>query len=287
MFESLGRREQDVAREILRQYPVSALCTVATLAERSCVSTATVLRLVQRLGLGGYGAFQEAVKHDVTALLESPSERLSAHDPADDADGSFLTHMTASVARNIQQGHDPVLDADFRQVIGLLANPRHKILCIGGHHSRHVAALLADYLGLLRDRVQYVDGHPNGWARHLLEMNAQSVVIAIDIRRYQRSLLRFAGLAADRGAHVVAISDSWATKDLFSAETLLSLPSASPSPMDSHCGQLVLAEALVGGLAGHMGTPLHKRLKLGEALDCTEPDQFSDLQEPPIPETRP
>lgn len=275
MFATLGRREQDVAREILRQYPVSALCTVAGLAERSKVSTATVLRLVHRLGLRGYGAFQEAVKSDVTALLESPSQRLSAQPAETGVEGAFLARMLGRVAQNIQHGVDPVMEADFRRAVALLANPKHRITCIGGHRSCHVAALFGDYLGLLRDRVQVIQGQAGGWARPLLEIDAQSVVVVIDIRRYQPSLLRFAGLAAERGAHVVAISDIWAKKELFSAEILLRMPSSSPSPMDSHCGQLALLEALVGALAEDMGAPLLDRLSLGETLDCTDSDRFT------------
>lgn len=270
MFESLGRREQDVAREILRQYPISALCTVATLAERSNVSTATVLRLVQRLDLSGYGAFQESVKADVSRLLETPLQRLSAQSHDAKPDGTLLSQLLDSTARQLQQCHDKVMDSDFRSAVALLANPRHRIYCAGGHRSRHVAALLTEYLGLLRPHVQLVEGPSEGWSRYLLEMNAQTVLIATDIRRYQSSLLRFGSLASERGAHVIAISDAWAEKQNFGAELLFRMPSSSPSPIDSHCGQLLLAEALVGGVAGEIGPSLQDRLRLGEELSCMQ-----------------
>ncbi len=270
IFSELGRREQDVAREILRQYPISALCTVATLAERANVSTATVLRLVQRLNLNGYGAFQETVKADVSNLLETPLERLSAQSVAAEPDDTLLSELLNNTAHQLQKCGDPVMDADFRNAIALLAQPKHNIYCAGGHRSRHIAALLTEYLGLLRPNVQFVDGPPESWARHLLEMNAQTVLIVTDIRRYQPSLQRFGVLAAEQGAHVIAISDLWADKRSFGAELLFRMPSASPSPIDSHCGQLLLAEALVGGLAKEIGPSLHDRLEKGEALSCKQ-----------------
>lgn len=268
LFESLGRREQDVAREILRQYPVSALCTVATLAERSNVSTATVLRLVQRLGLNGYGAFQEAVKADVSELLETPLQRLSAQKRNAEQHGSLLSELLDSTARQLRQCDDPVMNADFQTAVALLANPKSHIYCAGGHRSRHVAALLTEYLGLLRPHVQFVEGPSEGWPRYLLEMNARSVLIVADIRRYQPSLQHFGKLAAERGASVIAISDAWADRKSFGAELLFRMPSSSPSPIDSHCGQLLLAEALVGGLANEIGPSLYERLELGESLSC-------------------
>ena len=270
IFETLGRREQDVAREILRQYPLSALSTVAALAERSSVSTATVLRLVQRLNLNGYGEFQEAVKSDVARLLETPLERLSAQTahPAP-KEGSLLSDLLVRTAHQLQNCHDPVMDADFRTAIALLADPKNRIYCAGGYRSRHIAALLTEYLGLLRPNVQLVEGPSEGWQRYLLEMNSRTVVCVTDIRRYQPSLLKFSSLASAQGAHVIAISDAWADRRNFGAEVLFRMPSASASPIDSHCGQLLLAEALVGGLASKIGPPLHERLALGETLSCT------------------
>jgi DNA-binding MurR/RpiR family transcriptional regulator len=271
LFETLGRREQDVAREILRQYPLSALSTVAALAERSSVSTATVLRLVQRLDLNGYGEFQEAVKSDVARLLETPLQRLSAQTahPSAQEEGSLLSELLVRTAHQLQNCHDPVMDADFQTAIALLADPKNRIYCAGGHRSRHVAALLTEYLSLLRPNVQLVEGPPEGWQRYLLEMNNRTVVCVTDIRRYQPSLLRFSSLASAQGAHVIAISDAWADRRDFGAEVLFRMPSASASPIDSHCGQLLLAEALVGGLASKIGPPLHERLALGETLSCT------------------
>lgn len=284
IFESLGRREQDVAREILRQYPISALCTVATLAERSNVSTATVLRLVQRLDLNGYGAFQDAVKSDVARLMETPLQRLSVQTPQAGPGGSLLSEHFNSTAQQLQKCHDPVMDSDIHSALTLLADPKNRIYCAGGHRSRHVAALLTEYLGLLRTNVQFVEGPPEGWQRYLLEMNARTVLIVADIRRYQPSLLRFSTLAGRQGARVIAISDEWAEQKEFGAEILFRMPSSSPSPIDSHCGQLLLSEALVAGLASRIGPPLHARLELGEALNCVKTDSC-DHQSDTAPET--
>ncbi|UOA16487.1 MurR/RpiR family transcriptional regulator [Sulfitobacter dubius] len=279
LFESLGRREQDVAREILRQYPLSALCTVSALAERSNVSTATVLRLVQRLDLNGYGGFQEAVKSDVARLLETPLQRLSAQTARPDQEGSLLSELLNRTSQQLQNCHDPVMDADFETATALLADTKNRIYCAGGRHSRHIAALLTEYLGLLRPNVQLVEGPSEGWQRYLLEMNSRTVLCVTDIRRYQPSLLRFSNLAAKQGARVIAISDAWADRHDFGAEVLFRMPSASPSPIDSHCGQLLLAEALIGGLAKKIGPPLQERLALGETLSCVDTGAYNSQSE--------
>ncbi len=273
LFEGLGRQEKSVAREILRDYPLSALNTVAALAEQSGASTATVLRLVQRLGYGAYGAFQEAVKEDLNRMLQSPSDRLAAPQRVGEDDGAaFVTRMFERTGRSLAGCVDPVMEADFRQVVELLADPKRSLYCIGGRYGRHLAGLQADYLGVLRAGVQLADGQPDGWSRLLIDIGPRAVVLVIDIRRYQRTVRRFAELAKQRGATVVLITDLWAAARDYAADFTFRLPTSSPSLMDSYAAPLVLVEALVGAVAVQLGTELHDRLALCEAMDCVESD---------------
>lgn len=55
----LSGREARAARHLLANYPVAGLTTVADFADQSGVSTATILRLVRRLGFTIYADFQE------------------------------------------------------------------------------------------------------------------------------------------------------------------------------------------------------------------------------------
>lgn len=277
-YAELGKQEKSVARAILKDYPVSALSTVAALAGSAGVSTATVLRLVNRLGYETYGQFQEAVKRDLNTLLQGPSERFEA---APDDGGSFHRAMFAQVAGNLRDGARGILEADFRDVVELLADPRRTTYCIGGRYSRYVAHLFADYLGVLRDKVHLADGQPDGWSRLLVDMDQRSTVVVFDIRRYQRTVRRFAALAKERGAKLVVVTDTWADRATFEADYTFQLPTASPSLMDSFAAPLVLAESLIGALAIRLKESLKERLALCEALDCVETNL--DLAWPGIP----
>ncbi len=277
-YADLGKQEKSVARAILKDYPVSALSTVAALADSAGVSTATVLRLVNRLGYEAYGQFQEGVKRDLNTLLQSPSDRF---DPSPEPDGSFHRQMFQRVAANLGEGSRGVLEADFNDVVALLADPRRSTYCIGGRYSRYVAGLFADYLGVLRDKVHLADGQPDGWSRLLVDVDARSTIVVFDIRRYQRTVGRFAALARQRGARLVVITDTWADKAQFDADYTFQLPTASPSLMDSLALPLVLAESLVGALAQRLNVSLKERLALCEALDCVETNL--DLAWPGIP----
>ncbi len=265
-FDALGKQEKAVARALLRDYPVSALSTVAALAEAASVSTATVLRLVNRLGYETFGVFQDAVKQDLKTLLQSPSDRFAV--PQEDKD--FRQSLFEKAAENLLEGAKTTLDADFRDVVDLLADPKRRIYCIGGRYSRHIANLFVDYLGVLRDQVRFVEGQPDGWSRYLIDIGPQSVVVAIDIRRYQRTLRRFASLAKGRGAKLVVITDLWADRTHFDGDYELRLPGSSPSLMDSLAPPLVMVEALTGAVAVKLAQSIRGRLADCEALDCVE-----------------
>ncbi len=266
VFEALGKQEKNVARAVLRDYPVSALSTVAALAESASVSTATVLRLANRLGYDTFGGFQDAVKRDLKTLLQSPSDRFAA--PAESED--FCQRAFQQTAENLIEGAKATLDADFRDVVALLADPRRSTYCVGGRYSRHIANLFVDYLGVLRDKVCFVDGQPDGWSRFLIDIGPTSTVVVIDIRRYQRTVRRFAALAKERGAKLVIITDLWAESALFAGDYEFRLPSASPSLMDSLAAPLALVEALTGAVAVTLEDSIRDRLAECEALDCVE-----------------
>lgn len=287
LFDSLGRQEKRVAREVLRDYPVSALTTTAALAEQSGASTATVLRLAQRLGFESFADFHVAVKRDLHRLLQSPMQRLEGAAPDEAGEGGFLSRHFARLAGNLGGCVDTVMESDFDALVGLLADPRRDVTCVGGRYGRHFAGLLSDNLGVLRDRVRFADGQSDGWARLLLETGPRSVVIVVDIRRYQASVRRFATLAAARGATVALVTDFWAAPRDYAAHWAFRLPTASPSLMDSYAGPLALIEALIGATALKFGDAIRDRLTQCEEMDCAERDLAAPWPGVAQPETAP
>lgn len=269
-LDGLGRRERDVARVMLCDYPVSSLATVAALASEAGTSTATVLRLVQRLGFASFGGFQAAVKAELGQMLQAPSGRFP-HRMPEEGDRSFLRLAFDRSANDFARAVDPVTEADFEALIDLLADARRTVVALGGRYSRHVAALFADYLGVIRPGVTLAGGQAEGWSRHLVDAGPRTVVVAFDIRRYQDTVRRFCVVAAGRGATVALVSDGWAGAESFKARLAFRLSTGSHSLMDSLAPSLLFAEAAVGATARRLGQDIGERLLLCEALDCVEP----------------
>src|SRR5207237_1390717 len=76
-----------------------------------------------------------------------------------------------------------------------------------------------------------------------------AVVVVLDLARYDRAVLDAAGRAAERGAALVALTDS-ALSPLASAAVVSFTASVTGAgPFDSHVGLLALANALLAGVA--------------------------------------
>lgn len=79
--------ERKVIRALLDHYPRSGLGSMARLAEHAGVSDPTIMRLVKKLGFGGYAEFQDALLSEMDHRLRSPITLLQprTHSSQDDA----------------------------------------------------------------------------------------------------------------------------------------------------------------------------------------------------------
>jgi DNA-binding MurR/RpiR family transcriptional regulator len=102
--------ERKVVRALLDQYPRNGLGPMARLAEHAGVSDPTIVRLVKKLGFGGYAEFQEALLSDMDHRLRSPRTLLQprAHQHKDDAWSHYLgdSHRLLVETQSLTQPED-------------------------------------------------------------------------------------------------------------------------------------------------------------------------------------
>lgn len=266
----LSAREARAARHLLANYPVAGLRTVAEFAAESGVSTATVLRLVKRLGFSVYADFQGALREHIEATLQSPLLRFGArHAPEAERSGSFFDRFMEQMAEHLLLLRQTTAQSEFEAVTALIADPRRDIHLVGGRYSSNLARYFADLLTAVRARVTTVGGQTQTWPQHLLDMGRSSVVVVLDVRRYQRDVIEFAHAAAKRGAIVVLLTDRWRSPAARSARHVLSFPVTSPSIFDVLAIGMALVEALVGAIANRLGE--NGKARMGRLEDLRTP----------------
>jgi DNA-binding MurR/RpiR family transcriptional regulator len=259
-LRSLTRNEKRVAHCLLANYPLAGLENVAGFGKASGVSAPTVLRMIAKLGFPSYGAFQKALRAELSAQRQTPLTKgadYSADDPLQrfaDATIANLRETTANVA------------GEFEALVTLLADGNRPVHVIGGRFTDPIAEYLVAHLRVLRPRVRRITGQPAGWADQLLDVGRRDVLLLFDIRRYSPDLEALAGSAVKRGATIALFTDQWLSPVSKVAKHVLPAHVAVPSIWDSSAGLLLLVEALLAAIAAELGPAARGRLTAIEKM---------------------
>jgi DNA-binding MurR/RpiR family transcriptional regulator len=250
-MDELSAAMKKVARVLLADYPSAGLDSASSLAALAGTSAPTVLRLVERLGLGSYPDFQKALRDEITQQTSSPVSRASLG-TVDREGGSFLEAAARERMALIERMFSIVPPTEFDQVAALLASlPRH-VLISGGYFSKQLAQTLALQLEQVIPHVGYADDPLGHDTLKYLELRRDSVAIIIDLRRYELSSKRVSTMAKKQGATVVVITDEELSPCAEDADLVLPIP-VGGIPFDSFAALVVLVECLVEAVFYRVG----------------------------------
>jgi DNA-binding MurR/RpiR family transcriptional regulator len=264
---TLTPSELRVAQALLTDYPSAGLQSAARLAETAGVSTPTVVRLVAKLGLGGYAVLQQQLRTELSARAAGPVQLYPSTRPDDSVLGRFERALSTGVQQTLHDT-DPV---EFDRAVELLADRDRAVLLAGGRVSTALAGYLGRYLRLIRPDVRLVEPDPSSRALALLDVRRPQTVVVFDYRRYDAGTVAFGRAAAERGADVVLFTDPYLSPLSAAASVLLTSSVAGPPPFVSLTAATALAEALALGVievAG--GSAVRERLEEFDVLS-TEP----------------
>lgn len=240
--------ERKSARSLLARYPWNGLEPLATFAHLAGVSHPTILRFISKLGFDGYASFQANLRAELEAQMASP---LSKHHE-DQVDGppatDFLDTFSRSVCANIRETFASLPREQFDGAVALLAAQTNRVYLLGGRFTDPLAIYLYNHLRILRPRVQHIVGAAISWAEYLLDMDHHTVLVVLDIRRYQDDVVRLAREAAKRKAQIVLITDRWLSPIAGVSKHVLAARVEVPSVWDSIAALTVVVEALIAAV---------------------------------------
>lgn len=264
-FDGLTRAERQLASHILRNYPVAVLGSITVLAKGADVSTPTVVRLAQKLGYKGYPDFQKLVRLEVEERLISP---LAKHDRW--AEGAPQTHMlnrfAEAVMGNLQATLAQIDHAEFDAIAALLADPARRVHATGGRITQALADYFVTHMNVIREGVTLLSDRGNAWPPALIDMKAGDVLLVLDIRRYENSVLQLVEMAAEQGAEVVLITDQWISPAAAHARHRLAAHVEAPSAWDSTVAIQLLMETLLAAVENLTWTETQARMRRLEDL---------------------
>jgi len=257
--------ERHLASVLMQDYPIAGLQSITELAAAAQVSTPTVVRMARKLGFDGFTALQEALRAEISAQIKKPMSKLDDI-PPEDAAAHKLYRFAAAVFRNLHGTLARIEQADFDRVAEMLADTDRAIFIEGGRITRSNADYLFNHLQIIRPGVTAMGRSPGVWPQYLLDMNAASVLVLFDIRRYESDLLKLARLARDRGCTIVLFTDQWGSPIGSMADVSFHGMVEAPSSWDSTISLMLVIESLIAEVQTRRGDAGRARIEELESM---------------------
>lgn len=260
---TLTAKQRRLARYMLDNEIELAFASAEDVGRQAGVDAATVVRFSRMLGYEGYADLRDVVRRSVPQFLtavERVTQRMSAGNSDD-----ILEAVFAADIRNLEKTARMSNPDALAQAVALLcAAPR--VICIGHGISVFVADHLAHQLALIGVSVQRASRSIVDGAIELSSLTDRDAVVVVSVWRYLKHTLLLAEAAQDRGARVVALTDSKAAPIAAHADITLMAATETPELGHSVAALITLTNVLVTGVA--VASP-------NRTLDCLQRiDQF-------------
>lgn len=246
--DTLSKGQKRVADYILNNSDKAAFMTASRLGEAAQVSESTVVRFAAEVGYDGYPSMQKALQELIRGRLTSV-QRIRAS-----REQNRGTDVVASVMhRDMESIHAAIEQVDrreFDRVVERLLKAE-RIYILGVRSSSFLAGYLNFYLHLIFKNVVLVQNAAAGEIyEQMIHIGPGDVLIGISFPRYSIMTVNSVQFARDRGADVIAITDSTLSPLYAPATEALLVRSDMISFVDSMAAPLSLLNALITEL-GH------------------------------------
>ena len=242
-MSGFSKGQKRIANYILSSYDKAAFMTANKLGQTVDVSESTVVRFAAELGYDGYPAMQRALQEMIRNKLTSVQRIQVSNDRMGQQD--VLSMVLQADAENLHLTLEEVDRAVFAQVVRSIVKGR-KIYILGVRSAYALSSFLGFYFNMMLENVVLV--HTNSSSElfeQILRIGEEDVMIGISFPRYSKRTVRAMRYARDRGATVIAITDSEASPLAELADHTLMARSDMMSIVDSLTAPLSLVNALI------------------------------------------
>ncbi|MFR5639991.1 MAG: MurR/RpiR family transcriptional regulator [Butyricicoccus sp.] len=238
-----SKGQKQIARFILEHYDKAAFMTASRLGVTVGVSESTVVRFATELGYDGYPhlqrALQEMIRNKLTSVqrMEVAGDRMGGRD--------VLQTVLHADTDMIRVTLDEIDRDAFQGAVDALMGAK-RIYILGVRSSSALASFLGFYFNLLFENVNLV--HTNSVSEifeQVLRVGPGDVLFGISFPRYSKRTLSAMKYARDRGARVIALTDSQLSPLARVADHVLLARSDMASFVDSLVAPLSVINALI------------------------------------------
>ncbi|MDO4720357.1 MAG: MurR/RpiR family transcriptional regulator [Peptostreptococcaceae bacterium] len=260
-FSKLSKGQKILAQYILSDYDKAAFMTAAKLGDTVGISESTVVRFANALGYDGYPMLQRSLQE----LIKTKLTTVQRVEMSQEYSGDFaiLKKVLKADVDNIKGTLSEINPASFENVISKLLTAK-KIYIVGLRSSAAIGEYLSFYLNLILDNVALVNYGISDVFEQILKVGEGDLVVGISFPRYSKRTFELLQYAKNRGADIVAMTDSLLAPIATLASETLITKSNMASFVDSLVAPLSVANALI------VSVGMRRRGEIREIFDTLE-----------------
>lgn len=249
-YPSLSKSHRKIADFVLARPLDVVAMSIDGLAQSSGSSTATITRFVRAAGYSGYSEFREKIVTDFQFIAAE-----NGFDRAENTEnGERSTNIHNLLADNIDNIKDTIAHIDSASSAAFIEAliSAKRIIIIGTGASHYAATLLEEGLALYTEKnvsnilSRGASQYSNNFMR---SVNVGDVIIAISMPRYSNNTIQLAKAAKQKGAVILAITDSPTSPLVPVADVVFFAPARNRLLPNSPTAIFALADAIVTAVA--------------------------------------
>ena len=268
-FSGFSKGQKRIATYLLEHYDKAAYMTAAKLGQMTEVSESTVVRFADELGFDGYTGLQDALQDLVRTQLTS-FQRIEVSDNLI-GDKNVLEKVLLSDVENVKRTLEYIDKEAFNAAVDKLVSAK-KIYILGVRSSALLAGFMYYNLQIAFDNLVLVQTTLGSeMLEQIMHIGKNDVIIAISFPRYSRAVVKAVEFATERGADIIALTDSAQAPIAVHASQLLKASSDMASFADSLVAPLSIINAITVSVAkkkrGEITERLHTLEKIWDEYD--------------------
>ena len=245
-LKRLSKGHKKIAAYMEENYDKAAFMTAAALGQKVGVSESTVVRFATELGFKGYPELQKELQQLIKSKLTAVQRMEVSENLIGDSD--IITSVLNGDIELIRATAEKTSREAFKNAVSEI-NRAKRIYILGVRSSAALASFLAFYFNLVFDAVTLIDtASASEMFEQMFRIDEKDVCIAISFPRYSKQTVNALRFIADRGAKIIAITDTEKSPIASFANHLLVARSDMASVVDSLTAPLSLINALIAGV---------------------------------------
>lgn len=262
-YDRLSKSHKKVADYILQHYDRAVYMTARQLSTGLGISESTVVRFATSLGYDGYPDFQEQLRRSARTILTTRQKLDLDTDPSSleaTINQSLLTDL-----HDLRATSEEVNVNTLELLASKIMNAK-RVFIVGKRSSNVLVDYLAYYLNFFHNDVRTFQSTVMDHFEQLFHIEKNDLVIMFSFPRYAKSTIEMAKYLRQRGAEIIAITDSPDAPIVEYASNYLTSSYSIDSFIDSFVAPMAMVNALITALAYDNLDITKERLEVLEEL---------------------